>query len=193
MFGQFLKLGKLSALFFAASCDNNNYSFRDEKLKGALSYYQEAQELAVQGEYQEACEVYMLGIFMGRKSVQRLLEEEESKEGEHALDWLVSSYMACCQARIHLEDWNAARSDAWAACSYSQSQNLKALECMLMVCEKTDDCLGELQTLKSIQQLILQTSSMEDTVPNTKFHAEDIEQRIGNLETELERKYKNNE
>lgn len=47
--------------------------------------------------------------------------------------------------------WGTARSDAWAACSFSNNENVDALLCMLIVCELQEDTMGELQTLKSIE------------------------------------------
>jgi hypothetical protein len=206
MFGLLLVGVRLSTLLFAGVSSSSggkdySYSFQDEKLKGALELYQEAKELANIGEYQEACDVYMLGIFMGRKTVQSLCENRNDNSGrddddpQQALDWLVSSYLACSKARIQMGDWNKARGDAWAACSYSQNTNLEALECMLTVCENTDDDgLGELQTLKSIQQVLL-SSSAEATIDDKEiiFKVKDIQQRIAMLEEELERKFKNND
>lgn len=150
---------------------------------------QEATELVSQGEYEEGCDVYMQGIFLGRKVVQSLMEQDSSEtdgdDPQLALDWIVESYLACSKARIELGEWNTARSDAWAACSYSENKNLEALVCMLKVCEK-DDPMGELRTLKLIDQLI---SSDEQNMNTGIIDGEEVLRRIQSLEEELERKF----
>lgn len=174
-------IGKLSALLLASK-----FSFQNEKLQNAARLYDEAEELASNGEWDEACAVYMQGIFMGRKIVQNLLQDDSncnndnSDEAQLALDWMVSSYLECSRARIKMEDWEKARSDAWAACSYSDNKNLEVLLCMLHVCESTDDLFGELQTLKSIQTLLpLSYATVEF----------DVQSRILNTEQKLEEEY----
>ena len=215
-----LGLGSLSTCFFALSSSSSsssagtNYSFRAEKLKGALELFHEAQELVTEEKYQEACDVYMQGIFMGRKSVQALVEQQqqngnnakkETKENDNdnddpqeALDWLISSYLGCSQARIQMKDWNKARADAWAACSYSQNRNLQALQCMLTICENTNDRMGELQTLKSMLPLLVQVLADDEnendlqttTMYQQQQQQQTIQERVAKLEEELERKYR---
>jgi hypothetical protein len=65
---------------------------------------------------------------------------------------------------------------------------------MLTVCENTeDDGLGELQTLKSIQQVLLSSAEATTDDKETMVKVKDIQQRIAMLEEELERKFKNND
>jgi len=191
-------IGNLSALLFAAP--SSKYSFQNERLQNAAQLYDEGQELTNKGEFKEACDVYMQGIFLGRKIVQGLLEDnqdqdtgDDTDDAELALDWVVSSYVACSKARIELGDWNTARSDAWAACTYSNNKNLEALNCMVAVCENTNDLMGQLQTLKLIYQLISSSSSDVNVVTTglsrEQLSVEDVQYRISNIETQLEQKY----
>jgi hypothetical protein len=186
MFG----FGTVSAALLAAaaassSSGTNKYSFQDERLQGALELYKEGQQLTVEGNYQEACDVFMLGIFMGRKTVQSLLQQGGQDDGSSeddpqlALDWMISSYLACAEAHIQIGDWQTARADAWAACTYSQNSNRQALEIMLTVCEKTDDALGQFSALKSILEL------SESTIEADEM----IQQRITALEEELKKRF----
>jgi hypothetical protein len=187
MFG----FGTISSALLAASSSSSgtkNYSFQDERLQGALELYKEGQQLSIEGNYEEACDVFMLGIFSGRKTVQSLLENTttgESSRGDDdddpqiALDWMVSSYLACAEAHIQIGDWQTARADAWAACTYSQNSNRQALQMMLTVCEKTDDALGQHSALKSILELS----------ESTRTEADGIQQRITALEEELKTKF----
>jgi hypothetical protein len=190
--------GNLSALLFAAP--SSKYSFNNERLQNAAQLYDEAQELTNKGEIREACAVYMQGIFMGRKIVQGLLEDnpdqdtgDDTDDAGLALDWMVSSYVACCKARIELGDWNTARSDAWAACTYSNYKNLEALNCMVDVCENTNDLMGELQALKMIYQLISSSSSDVNVetakLSREQLSVEDVQFRMSNIEEQLEQKY----
>jgi hypothetical protein len=190
MFG----FGTVSSVLLAAASSSSssssgttNYSFQDKRLQGALELYKEGQQLTSEGNYQEACDVFMLGIFSGRKTVQSLLENTnggESNSGDDddpqlALDWMVSSYLACAEAHIQIGDWQTARADAWAACTYSQNSNLQALEMMLTVCEKTDDALGQHSALKSILELSKSTTEADGM----------IQQQITALEEELKKKF----
>jgi hypothetical protein len=190
--------GNLSALLFAAP--SSKYSFNNERLQNAVQLYDEAQELTNKGGFREACAVYMQGIFMGRKIVQGLLEDnpdqdtgDDTDDAGLAMDWMVSSYAACCKARIELGDWNTARSDAWAACTYSNYKNLEALNCMVAVCENTNDLMGELQALKMIYQLISSSSSDVNVetakLSREQLSVEDVQFRMSNIEEQLEQKY----
>ena len=152
------------------------YSFPNQpKLQNAIDMYKEGYQELQNGKYNDACDTFMTGIFMGRSTVQNLLlneednhEEEKDNTSQVALDWLISSYILCCCARIANNDYTKARADAWAACSYSQgnagtlpSTTLQALLCMLLVCENSDDNIGELQTLRSIQPMYEQDDDGE--------------------------------
>ena len=156
------------------------YSFPNQpKLQNAIDMYKEGYQELQNGKYNDACDTFMTGIFMGRSTVQNLLlneednhEEEKDNTSQVALDWLISSYILCCCARIANNDYTKARADAWAACSYSQGSSgmvyinpnttLQALLCMLVVCENSDDTIGELQTLKSIKPLLVDADSDND-------------------------------
>jgi hypothetical protein len=182
---EMFSLGRLSTCLLAFS---GKYSFQDERLKGALELCEEAQQLANDGKYRDACDTYMQGIFMGRKSVQRLQENNDDDDDDddptEALDWLVSSHAACGEARIRLGDWQTARSDLWAACTYSQNTNLQSLKSMLTVCKNTDDSFGELRTLNSIRDLLSFSQTKDE------MSIDELQQRIAALEEELERKSK---
>jgi hypothetical protein len=129
-----------------------NFSFQNERLKGALEYYEEGQKLFVSGDYEEACDTIMTGVFSGRKAVESMQAENAMHpESAEALEWLVDSYIICAEARIKLQDWDKARSDAWAACMISKNSNLEALYCMLRVCEKVEDLFGQWSVLKSME------------------------------------------
>jgi hypothetical protein len=57
------------------------FKMSDERLKGALELCEEAQQLANDGKYRDACDTYMQGIFMGQKLVQRLQEKNGDNFG----------------------------------------------------------------------------------------------------------------
>jgi hypothetical protein len=179
-------LGRLSALLLSLS---GKYDFKDLSLQIALESYEEGNSLCLEEKYRTACNAYMNGILVGRKSVQRLVENyssdgDKEDDPEAALDWLVSSYLKCAKARMEMKDWQTARADAWAACSYTQNTNLEALTCMLSICEATNDQLGQIQTLKSILPLVSAAPSSE----LAGFSKLDLEQKIGVLDDELMRK-----
>ena len=211
-------------LLFAASNNNlddrnvessghhpTTYNFQNPRLQGAIEMYNEGLNLFQNGNYDDAIDTFMTGIFSGRSTVQKLVEEEQHEQQEsnkddsdndvdnpqEALDWLVTSYIMCCRSRILKDgDYTKARADAWAACSYSQNMNLGALTMMLVVCENTDDKIGELQTLKTIKQTILD-DTMELSLPSVavtkeeKFTSaslasiEKLQERIQELDDEL--------
>eukprot|EP00977_Amphora_coffeiformis_P011921 scaffold2917_cov191-Amphora_coffeaeformis.AAC.14 len=131
----------------------------------------------------------MSGTFMGRKAVKAMQREMSNPERKLAVDWLVASYLACGQARIQLGDWQTARSDVWAACMYSENSSLDALQCMLTVCENTDDLLGELNTLKSIQQL-LSTTDGADAFSEEELSIDKVQEQIRRVEAKLQSQFK---
>ena len=153
----------------------------------AANLFDEATLLMDQNKYKEACEVYMQGIFLGRKVVQQLMEQHDGANDDPnlAMDWIVQSYLACSKARIELGDWETARSDAWAACTYSHNRNIDALKSMLSVNENTNDAIGELQTLNLILGLLKDGIIEEQTMS-----LQDVETRISALEQKLEEMYK---
>ena len=155
----------------------------------SASLFDEATSLIDQKEYKGACDVCMQGIFTGRKIVQQIMENQNEEEDDPrlAMDWIVQSYLACGKARIELEDWNTARSDAWAACTYSQNENIETLECMLNVCENTNDTLGELQTLKLILEILEGDTTLKE---QSSMTLQDVQDRISALDDKLEEMYK---
>ncbi len=177
-------------LFAFSSQGSIDYSFQDTRLQGALDFYKEGQQLVQEANYSEACNAFMSGIFSGRKTVEKLQESPNEDESVKALEWLVSSYIQCAEARIKLEDWQKARSDSRAACLYSQNVDLRALLCMLSVCENTNDLLGQLSTLKSIRPLLESEDEIE-CVLGVDLSLEDVKERIDRVEKMLEEKFKN--
>ena len=173
--------------------------FQNERLQKAVTLYEEANELSSQKQLEDASYCYMQGIFLGRKAVQELVQNQESKQRDGggcedddpqlALEWMVASYLSCSKIHIELEDWNTARSDAWAACSYSQNENLEALECMLTVCQQTNDMFNELQTLNLILQLL--RSGGDTSVVANKFTLDNVQEQIMEVEEKLEEKFNN--
>ena len=124
-------------------------------------------------------------------------EEGESDDNQGpvvaslALDWLVASYLLCAEGHMELGDWQRARSDAWAACMYSQNTNLSALKTMLRVCEHGKDLIGQLSTLKSIEGVLAQNqwnNDGGDTMTN-EFTAASIHERIETVEAQLQKKF----
>jgi hypothetical protein len=171
----------------------NDFEFQDSRLQMAVDVNRDAQQLVTDGKHKEACQEFMSGISIGRTAVQRLQErhgegESDADNPELALDWLVSSYISLFRARVEVGDWEKARADAWAACSYSLYKNLEALYCMLSVCENTEDKIGELQTLKSI---ISASSSIQESYSDgdaNRMSTDEVHERIRLLEKELESK-----
>ena len=174
MFG----LKQITTVLFGVS----KYSFQDERLKTAAELLQKGEELAIEGNFHEACDFFSQGIYMGRRAAQQIAADSKNKDSENAMDWLISSYVASANARIELSDWQKARSDAWAACTFSQNTYLPALWCMLTICENSDDTFGQLSTLKSMLPLVSDESQTETSM-------EDVEERIALIEAQLETKF----
>lgn len=147
---------KAPLILFASTSNtpSKTFSFQNERLENAAQLFPEATLLLKQEKYKESCDLYMQGIFLGRKVVQELQQEQNDSmdDPKLALDWMIESYIQCSKARIAMGDINTARSDAWAACSFSNNENVDALLCMLTVCELQEDTMGQLQTLKSIEK-----------------------------------------
>ena len=191
--------GWLSTILLASSSSNSKYNFQDLSLQIALESYEEAEKFFSEGKYNDACASYLNGIMVGRSSVQKLIETENSErqqakeatdDPDLALDWLISSYLQCARGRIEMKDWEKARADAWAACSYSQNTNMEALECMLSICENTDDQLGQMQTLKSILAVLSTAGDKENMMSATieSYSVEDLENKIKAIDGELMKK-----
>jgi hypothetical protein len=188
MFGIAVK--SLGIWAFAFSSGSKTFSFQDERLQGALGFYEEGQQLLQDGSYRDACDAMMTGIFSGRKVVEAMCASDaDDPETIEALDWLIVSYISCCEARMKLGDWQTARGDAWAACMFSQNLNPQALHCMLKVCENTNDLIGELNTLKSIQPLVLANDGGPES-SESELSLKTVKHRIEEVEELLEKEFK---
>ena len=195
MFKELITFGNLSSLLLAS---RSKFLFQNERLQKAVTLYEEANELSSQNKLEDACYVYMQGIFTGRNAVRDLVENQDSKndmdDPQLALEWIVASYLSRSRNHIELGDWNMARSDAWAACSYSQNQNLEALKCMLTVCQQTEDLFNELQTLKLILQLLVSLGDDDEDqgdFSRNRINVETVEKQIMDVESKLEEKFNN--
>ena len=133
----------------------NNNPFLDFRLQMAFDIVEEAKELASQEDHEQATKVYREGLHLGRSQVLRLQEESAATDDDPtmAFDWLIASYCASSTCQLQAGNVNGARSDAWAACVFTQNTNEQALQVMLKVCRAADDKFGELSTLKSIVAL----------------------------------------
>lgn len=194
MFGLHL----IGSLFLALN--GNQYSFQDASLKIAADAYRDAQQLASEGKHKEACDEFMSGIFIGRSTVQKLFDQKQGggdpddqlqDETDDAIDWLISSYISLFKARIAMNDWTTARADAWAACNYSMNENLEALYCMLLVCKRTNDAIGEIQTLRLVSALQSDPSTAQSEIWIDGIEVmttDEIDERIQVLEEKLSSK-----
>jgi hypothetical protein len=152
--------------------------FVDFQLNMAFDIVEEAEELAFRKEHEQASITYREGLHLARPRVLKLQDEDASANEDDftvAFDWLVSSYCASSACQLEAGNLNGARSDAWAACVFTQNTNNQALQAMLQVCQASTDKIGELTTLKSI--LALSSSSRDTTSP--------MDKRILELEREL--------
>jgi len=71
---------------------------------GSLDFYKEGQQLAQDGDFKEACDAFMIGIFSGRKVVEQMQNDPTDQESIGALEWLGASFVSCGEARIQLGD-----------------------------------------------------------------------------------------
>jgi hypothetical protein len=202
--------GPLAALLLASSRSNSNNMnpFQDERLASGYELFLEAELLAKEGSYQEAADVYVQGILMGRPIVLALQEKQqqlsnnkkdddnndedhEDDDPQQALDWLIFSHVQSSMARLQFQDIHGARGNAWAACTFSQNTHLPSLQCMLKVCEVSNDILNELQTLKAILQLLSSSSSSPVSASedeNIKPSRQEMALRVASIKQELEKK-----
>ena len=132
--------------------------FRDPVLKSALQSFHKGNELAQEGNHRQASKHFQEGLFLGRPVVVKL-QEQQSRQSDPssgsdiidnpylALEWLTMTYLASARSHIQLGDYEAARRDAWAASLLSHN-NQAALACMIDVCQKQNDKIGELSSLK---------------------------------------------
>lgn len=191
-FGMFWDIRLFNTLwivgFATGPFNTQRFIFEDDRLQQAADCLQEGQEMAIRGEYQEARDTIMAGVFSGRKIVEKLQQMKEDQAPEvssKALEWLISSYICCSKARIEMCDWDKARSDAWAACTFSQNTNVDALDCMLQVCEKTSDLFGQLTTLKSMEKVLHLPVGMEENGKDQRLSIVEVRQKISQVEKTL--------
>lgn len=140
---------------FASSPGYNHQpspSSNDTRLTFAQEASAQAAELASEGCHEEAAPHFEDALTLGRKAALKL-HEEGGEKGTGALDWLIGVFRASATNRLRLHDVDGARRDAWAACVFSQSANVAALECLAEVCEASDDIIGHCQALKQILEL----------------------------------------
>ena len=176
-------------IYALSTPSSQEYSFRDARLQIALEFYREGQQLLVEEKYRDASDALMSGVFAGRRVVEEL-HASSSEESATAMSWLVTSYIECAKARMKLGDWQTARSDAWAACMFSQNQNLPALQCMLTVCQNTDDLFGQLSTLKAILPLLAGTKETGSALTTSlDLTLETVTDQIDKVETILQQKF----
>ena len=178
-------------IYALSSPSYQDFSFQDARLQLALEFYKEGQQSLVEEKYRDACDAFMTGVFSGRRVVEELQASGANEESATAMSWLITSYMECAKARMKLGDWQTARSDAWAACMFSQNQNLDALKCMLTVCENTNDLFGQLSTLKAILPLLVERAQAPDS-PLPESHGlslETVRERIDKVEILLQQKF----
>jgi hypothetical protein len=141
--------------------------FVDFPLQMAFDIVEEANELASQKEYEQASKTYREGLHLGRSRVLKLQDEDPSTNKDDftlAFDWLVASYCASSACQLQAGNLNGARSDAWAACVFTQNTNIQALQAMLKVCQESTDKFGELSTLKSILALSSRDATIDKQI-----------------------------
>lgn len=134
----------------------------------------EANELATKGMYQEASSIYDEAINLGRKPA---LEQGEPL----ALDWLISVYRNSVKAKLQVNDVGGARSQAWAACVFSQNKDLSSIQLMAEVCQASGDSIGEVQAIKQILEL--------DGLDEGQINKQELEARLTSLEEELKTRF----
>jgi len=114
---------------------------------------EEAKALLQDEKYSDAALCFADALNLGRKPALAL-QEIQADGNEEALVWLID---ICCESALlnlnHLDNLDQARSDAWAACVFSQYGNHKPLECMKLVCVKQKDLMGELQACNQLLSL----------------------------------------
>ena len=178
------------AAFSVAPTRDQCRNAHPEMANGLCESAQEARSLAAKAEYSQAALAYSEALNLGRKAVVSLQEVEPQKLEtpdlpEKSLDWLIQVFCDSCSLRLdHLNDADGARSDAWAACVFSQYQSTQALECMQRVCRHSKDAIGELQ---AITQLLQCTESSK--IPHHVGQRNDWSSRLAELEHILEEKY----
>lgn len=225
----------VSALRSLFLCYLVPFRFRNEVLQTALKAFHKGNELVQRGDFKAATSHFQQGIIMGRPVVlqlQQKLEEQQQQQSQKpsssyslknrpwkqqlpsiteddnpylALEWLAQSYVASSQAHIRLGDLDAARRDAWGACLLT-SHNKAALQCMLHICQSTDDAIGELSTLKMLRSavymhqqdylesnvhvdMLLSEQEDDEVLDETERELLHLQTRISQLQYELDEKY----
>ncbi|KAL3916271.1 MAG: hypothetical protein SGILL_005251 [Bacillariaceae sp.] len=197
--------------------------FRNEALQSALQSFHRGNELAERGKYRKATLQFQQGIIQGKPIVLQLQQQQQQHQKEEessssntllddnpylALEWLAQTYVASSKAYIRMGDYDAARRDAWGACMLSPN-NQNAIQCMITVCVKSGDAIGELSSLKMLlsavylqQQEYMESSSYsllesgedddyddEDEFSETEWDLFTLKTRIAQLQEELAVKY----
>lgn len=185
---------KWSVLLFAADKNsNNNANVKVEQLQMRLQMgYEaadEARSLLEDKQYQQASSAFMDALNLGRKPALALQEfnieakDEENNNNnlqEEALQWLIN---VCCESAQlnlnHLDNLDNARKDAWAACVFSQYQNLEPLQCMQQVCQQGKDLMGEFQACQQLLNLSFEEFDSKDPKRETLSNRiEELEQML---------------
>lgn len=187
----------------------NNPQLESQKQRWQIGYEtsQEAEAYIKIQQYKEAISYYTDALNIGRKPALALYEhyqqnQKENKENEDddddvllglkALDWLIEIFCKSSKIKLqHLNDIDGSRSDAWAACVYSQYEQYEPLLCMKQVCEASEDLIGENQ---AIQQLLAfpttSTSKDQQLLPNKQERIK-LSARMKEITIQLEKKYNN--
>ena len=170
-------------VFLASNGGGVNLERLKSSLDMAFDAASEARDFLAKDKYDEAAQSFGDALNLGRKPVltmqeleNDIVDEEDQKE---ALDWLID---ICCESSIlnlnHLEKIDQARSDAWAACMFSQYGKWKPLNCMRLVCVRQNDSIGELQACKQLLDLPKEESP-------DKSEREAVSKRLNQLEEML--------
>ena len=170
-------LGAVVSFFLSA---NQNVDLLKQRLQFGYEAADEARSFLQEKKYQEAAASFADALNLGRKPAIELQELDDLPElRDESLQWLID---VCCESSSlqlnHLEDLDAARADAWAACVFSKYQAKRPLDCMMKVCKEGKDLFGEFQTCK--QMLDLPRQELGD-----KAARAEITQRIEQIEQEL--------
>jgi hypothetical protein len=139
---------------------------------------QEARDFLQDKQYKQAAAAFADALNLGRKPALTLQEIDDIPPPlqQESLDWLIE---VCCESSLlqlnHLDNLDAARADAWAACVFSKYQTKKPLDCMMQVCKQGKDLFGEFQTCKQLLDL-----------PQQEFNDDQLRTKIGQRIQEIE-------
>ena len=165
---------------------NNKVDQLKSRLQMGYQAAEEARQARQAQDYAAAAASLTDALNLGRKPALTLHEmNNDDNQGNEALQWLIQ---VCCESAElnleHLNNDNQARSDAWAACLFSQYTQCKPLLLMKAVCVKQDDLLGELQACKQLLNL-----SNEELSPESA-ERQAIADRLAEIEKQLAPKLK---